>query len=84
MNDYSQFQETADATRFPSRVVNVQKVEVPARSLSGPANLYVRVTGIANFGFDVRVDGGVAARNVGLRLLRSSDGSRSDTVVSTG
>jgi hypothetical protein len=52
VNDYTGFQETADGTRFPDRVVNVQKVEVPARSLSGPANLYLRVTGTANFDLD--------------------------------
>jgi hypothetical protein len=52
MTAYTNFQFEANGTRFPDRVVNVQKMEVVGRSSSGPANLYVQVTGIANFAED--------------------------------
>jgi hypothetical protein len=49
------FRFVADATRFPADVTNVSRVSVPARSLNSPANLYVRIAGIANFDVDPAV-----------------------------
>ena len=56
MSGYGAFSEVADGTLFPGRVENIGRVEVPARSSASPANLYVRVTGIANFDLDPRPD----------------------------
>ena len=52
MSDYNEFHWTADGGVFPDLIGDLRWVSVPARSASSPANLWVRVTGLARFDFD--------------------------------
>ena len=52
MSDYTEFHWTADGTVFPDMISEFLQIQLAVRSPSGPANLYVRTTGIAHFDID--------------------------------
>lgn len=48
MNQYTEFKEIIDGSIEPEKITNLRTLHLPVRSSTGPANRYVRITGVAN------------------------------------